>query len=40
MIENPPAAPRTLGERGQMLWDSIALTYELKPDEIQILIDA
>jgi hypothetical protein len=35
-----PKAPRNLGERGQELWDSIVPTYELKPDEVQILIDA
>jgi len=36
----PPRPPRNLGERGQELWDSIIPTYELKPDEMQILIDA
>ena len=36
-----PKPPRGLRERGQDLWDSIAPpAYELKPDEIQLLIDA
>jgi len=35
-----PKPPRNLGERGQELWDSIIPEYELKPDELQILIDA
>jgi hypothetical protein len=35
-----PRPPRNLGERGQELWDSIIPTYELKPDEMQILIDS
>ena len=35
-----PNPPSNLGERGLALWDSIIPTYELKPDEIQILTDA
>lgn len=35
-----PRLPKSLGERGRELWDSIIPTYELKPDEVQILIDA
>lgn len=36
----PPPAPRNLGERGRALWDSIIPAYELRPDEIVILVDA
>lgn len=32
-----PKPPRTLGELGRELWDSIIPTYELKPDELTIL---
>jgi hypothetical protein len=35
-----PKPPRNLGDRGRELWDSIIPTYQLKADEIQILIDA
>jgi len=35
-----PKPPRNLGERGQELWDSIVPAYELKPDEVRILMDA
>lgn len=36
----PPDAPVSLGDRGRLLWDSIAGAYELRPDEIAILTDA
>lgn len=39
-VENPPTPPSNLGERGGLLWESIAHTYELNPTEIQLLIDA
>jgi hypothetical protein len=35
-----PKPPRNLGDRGRELWDSVIPTYQLKADEIQILIDA
>jgi len=35
-----PTPPRNLGERGQALWDSIVPAYELRPDEIVVLVDA
>lgn len=43
--ENPsgrarPRQPAGLGEAGRELWHSIALTYELRPDEVRMLADA
>ena len=35
-----PAKPASLGERGGQLWDSIIPAYELRPDELMILVDA
>jgi hypothetical protein len=40
MIENPPPIPSNLGERGAALWESIASKFELRPDELAILLDA
>jgi len=37
---NVPKVPRDLNEGGQALWDSIIPAYELRPDEVRILIDA
>lgn len=34
---NAPKPPRSLGEPGRELWDSIIPAYELKPDELTIL---
>lgn len=35
-----PRMPRGLADGGQSLWDSIVPAYELRPDEVRILIDA
>lgn len=35
-----PERPYGLGEQGRELWDSIALRYELRPDELRMLADA
>lgn len=35
-----PQPPRSLGDRGRALWDSIVPAYELRPDELVILADA
>lgn len=34
------ARPENLGDHGATLWDSILPTYELRPDEHRILLDA
>lgn len=35
-----PRRPRNLGAGGRALWDSVAPVYELRPDEVRILLDA
>lgn len=35
-----PQPPRSLGDRGRALWDSVLPAYELNPAEMQILADA
>ena len=35
-----PKAPAKLGPAGRALWSSIAPVFELRPDELRILVDA
>lgn len=35
-----PRQPAGLGESGRELWNSVALTYDLRPDEVRMLADA
>ena len=35
-----PRMPTKLGASGKALWQSIIPTYELRPDEVRVLIDA
>jgi hypothetical protein len=35
-----PTPPKKLGDHGKELWESIIPAYELRPDELRILIDA
>lgn len=35
-----PKMPKTLGDAGKELWESIIPDYDLRPDELRILADA
>jgi hypothetical protein len=38
--DTAPRPPSSLGEQGRALWDSVIPQFELRPDELRILIDA